>query len=227
MAPDIDTGKIGVRYGTANASANTFEIEIIGKSTHGATPHLGVDSIVAAAEVINAIQLVISRQIDPTDSAVLTVGTIKGGTQSNIISDKVFMTGTMRTFAPGLKEFISNKLKTQIEGITHGMGADFTLNIKPGYPVLINNDAMVREVEMAAETVIGEENIITIQKPRLGAEDFAYFLQEVPGAFWRLGCKNPESDVELSDHSSNFDIDEKSMSIGVAMHVETVLNFLK
>lgn len=226
MAPDIDTGKIGIRYGISNASANIFEIEIIGKSTHGATPHLGVDSIVVAAEVINAIQLVVSRQIDPTDSAVLTVGKINGGTQSNIISDKVFMSGTMRTFAPGLKELISEKLKIQIEGIAYSTGAKIKLNIKPGYPILVNHYEMVSAVKNTARIVVGDENIINIQKIRLGSEDFAYFLQEIPGAFWRLGCKYPESDIELSDHSSTFDIDEDSLAIGVAMHIKTVLNFL-
>lgn len=226
MAPDIDTGKIGVRYGVSNASANTFEIEIKGKATHGATPHLGVDAITVSAQVINALQTVISRQIDPIDNAVLTVGTIKGGTQSNIISDSVYMTGTLRTFAPGLREIITSKMKKLLEGITESMGANFILIINQGYPILSNHGEMVELVENAAKEIIGNENIITIQKPRLGAEDFAYFVQEVSGAFWRLGCKDPKSNIELSDHSSNFDIDEDSLTIGVAMHIKIVLNFL-
>ncbi len=226
MASDIETGKIGVKHGITNASSNEFQLEIIGKSTHGATPHLGIDAITISTKVINFLQTVISRQIDPTDNAVLTVGTINGGTQSNIISDRVYMTGTIRTFAPGLNDIIADKIKKLLEGITASMGGSFILKINRGYPTLHNHSEMVELVESAAKEIIGEENIINIQKPRLGAEDFAYFVQEVPGAFWRLGCKDPKSNIELSDHSSEFDIDEDSLPIGVAMHIKTVLNFL-
>ena len=226
MASDIETGKIGVKYGVSNASSNEFVLEIEGKSTHGATPHLGIDAITISAKVINDLQTVINRQIDPTENAVLTVGTINGGTQSNIISDRVYMTGTIRTFSLGLSDIISSKIKKLLEGITESMGGNFILNINKGYPPLYNHSEMVELVESAAKEIIGCENIINIQKPRLGAEDFAYYVQEVPGAFWRLGCKNPKSNIELSDHSSDFDIDEDALSIGVAMHIKTVLKFL-
>jgi len=226
MASDIETGKIGVKHGISNASSNEFEIEIDGKSTHGATPHLGIDAIIISARVINGLQTVITRQIDPTENALLTVGTINGGTQSNIISDKVYMTGTIRTFSLGLSDIISSKIKKLLEGITESMGGNFILKINRGYPPLYNHSEMVELVESAAKEIIGCENIINIQKPRLGAEDFAYYVQEVPGAFWRLGCKDPKSNIELSDHSSDFDIDEDALSIGVAMHIRTVLKFL-
>lgn len=226
MAPDIETGRIGVKYGMANASSDTFRIVVKGRAAHGASPHLGVDAIAVTAQVINCLQLLISREVDPLDSAVLTIGTINGGTQSNIICDRVQMTGTLRSLNPVVRKRIIERVKQLLTGITQNFGGDCLLSLTPGYPPLLNHSEMVELVERAAKGVIGGENIIRISRPSMGVEDFAYFLQKVPGAFWRLGCRNPGKNIEHPGHNPVFDIDEDALAIGVAVHVKTVMEFL-
>lgn len=226
MAPDIETGRIGVKYGMANASSDTFRIVVKGRAAHGASPHLGVDAIAVTAQVINCLQLLISREVDPLDSAVLTIGTINGGTQSNIICDRVQMTGTLRSLNPVVRKRIIERVKQLLTGITQNFGGDCLLSLTPGYPPLFNHSEMVELVERAAKGVIGEENVVRISRPSMGVEDFAYFLQKVQGAFWRLGCRNPSKNIEYPGHNPLFDIDEDALAIGVAVHVKTVMEFL-
>ncbi|NPV43751.1 MAG: amidohydrolase [Firmicutes bacterium] len=226
MAPDIETGRIGVKYGMANASSDTFRIVVKGRAAHGASPHLGVDAIAVTAQVINCLQLLISREVDPLDSAVLTIGTINGGTQSNIICDRVQMTGTLRSLNPVVRKRIIERVKQLLTGITQNLGGDCLLSLTPGYPPLFNHSEMVELVERAAKGVIGEENVVRISRPSMGVEDFAYFLQKVQGAFWRLGCRNPSKNIEYPGHNPLFDIDEDALAIGVAVHVKTVMEFL-
>ncbi len=225
VSPELEVGTVGIRYGTANACSDDVRIEVLGSSAHGAQPHKGVDAIVIASQVINALQQIISRKIDPLEPATLTIGTIMGGTQSNIIADRVKMTGTIRTLDSATRE----RIKKSIEGITasvsRAMGGQHRVIVEPGYPLLINDSSMTDLVKKAAGRIVGE-GVIEIGKPRLGVEDFAYYLQRAPGSFWRLGTGNEEKGIKCIAHSPCFDIDEDALCIGTAVHVQTVLDYL-
>jgi amidohydrolase len=225
VSPEIQTGWIGVRYGVANACSDTFEIIIKGRAAHGAYPDKGIDAIAVAAQLINSYQLIISRRINPLEPGVLTIGTINGGSQANIIADEVKLTGTVRTLDEDARKIILNEMETIARHICRGMGGDCEFSLVPGYPLLVNNSGMVNLVEEAAKKVVGER-IIHISRPKLGVEDFAYYLQKIPGAFWRLGTGNKKRGTECIPHNPYFDIDEDALAVGVAVHVQTVLDYL-
>jgi len=225
VSPEIQTGYLGIKYGVANARSDTFKIVIKGKAAHGASPHRGIDAIVIAAQVITALQSIISRRIDPMASGVITLGTIRGGSQSNIIADRVELIGTVRTLEEYTRKAILKDIREIANHICLCMGGKYELETEPGYPLLVNNDDMVDMVSKAANKVIGD-NVIEISRPGMGVEDFAYFLQEVPGAFWRLGTGNKGKGIECTPHNPYFDIDEDALIIGTAVHVQIVLDFL-
>lgn len=222
----IDCGKIGIKYGKANASSDMFEIDIMGSSSHGASPHEGTDAIVITAQIINALQNIVSRTIDPVDSAVITIGLIEGGYKGNVIADNVHLEGIIRTLSPKTRIFAKNKFRKTIKGISETMGAKAKVNIIPSYPCLINNDKMVDFLKLNVEFLVGKDCIIIKEKPSMGVEDFAYFLEKVPGAFFYLGTRNEEKQIIHPAHSSLFDIDEDALPLGAAIHAKTVYEFL-
>lgn len=223
---NIDCGKIGVKYGKANASSDMFEIDIIGSSSHGASPHEGTDAITITAQIINALQNIVSRTVDPVDSAVITIGLIEGGYKGNIIADTVHLEGIIRTLSPETRISVRNKFRKIIEGISETMDAKAKVNIIPSYPSLINDNKMVDFLKQNVESLLGKDSIIVKEKPSLGVEDFAYFLEKVPGAFFYLGTRNEEKQIIHPAHSSLFDIDEDALPIGAAIHAKTVYEFL-
>lgn len=223
---NIDCGKIGIKYGKANASSDMFEIDIIGSSSHGASPHEGTDAIVITAQIISALQNIVSRTVDPVDSAVITIGLIEGGYKGNIIADTVHLEGIIRTLSPETRISVRNKFKKIIEGISETMGAKAKINIIPSYPSLINDNKMVDFLKQNVESLLGKDSIIVKEKPSLGVEDFAYFLEKVPGAFFYLGTRNEKKQIIHPAHSSLFDIDEDALPLGAAIHAKTVYEFL-
>ncbi len=225
VSPELETGTVGIRYGTANACSDDVFIEVLGRSAHGAQPNEGVDAIVIAAQVISALQQIISRGIDPLESATLTIGTINGGSQANILADRVEMAGTMRTLDSAVREKIQSSIEQITANICRSMDGQHRVTFQPGYPLLINHHGMTHLVKKAAGKIVGDR-IKEIEKPRLGVEDFAYYLQRAPGAFWRLGTGSKEKGIQCVSHSPYFDIDEDALSIGTAIHVQTVLDYL-
>ncbi|AOY78217.1 peptidase M20 [Clostridium formicaceticum] len=226
VTPEIQVGQIGVRYGQMNASSDTIKITIYGASTHGAYPHEGIDAIAIAGQVITALQTIVSRNIDPRDSAVVTIGKIQGGTQGNIVANKVEMLGTVRTLNPKTRDKVIDKIAKIVEQVSGGMGAKGELIREEGYVALINDDNAVKIVEKNGKELLGEENVKIIKSPSLGVEDFAYFLEKSPGAFYRLGCGNKKRGIVHPGHSNLFDIDENCLPIGVALQVKNVLTIL-
>ncbi|KJF27444.1 peptidase M20 [Clostridium aceticum] len=226
VTPEIPVGQIGVRYGQMNASSDSIKITIYGASTHGAYPHEGIDAIAVAGQVIVALQTIISRNIDPRDSAVVTIGRIQGGTQGNIVANKVEMVGTVRTLNPETRDKVINKIREITEQVSTAMGAKGELMREEGYTALINDDNIVRIVEENGRKLLGTENVKAIKSPSLGVEDFAYFLEKAPGAFYRLGCGNAKRGIVHPGHSNLFDIDEDCLHIGVALQTENVLKIL-
>lgn len=227
ILPTIETGKVGIRYGTMMASADKIKIIIKGKSGHAAEPHKTVDAIWVASMVVNAIHHIVSRRIDPLTPSVISLGTIKGGTAPNIIANRVEIVGTLRSLTEDAREKISKTIDNVIKGVTKGMGADYECTFFKGSPPLVNDDNINRLVEKTAESVLGKENVINIQNPTLGGEDFSLYLKKIPGAFFRIGCCNKEKDTYHPLHNDMFDADEDSISVGVKVMTLSAINYLK
>lgn len=222
---DLPVGQIGIRYGTTNASTDSFEIKIIGEGGHGAHPHSSVDAVVVAAQAVTALQTVVSRETDPLDSVVLTVGTINGGYRHNVIADQVVLTGTIRTLDPKTREAMPQRLERILQGITQAGRARYELKINQGYASVSNDERVTSLVEETGRELLGGENVVIIPRPSMGGEDFAYFAQKAPGCFFRLGSRNQEKGIVFPGHHPKYDFDEAAIPVGVAMLVKTVMSF--
>ena len=224
VMPHLPVGKVETRAGTLNASTDTVKITIRGKAGHGAYPDLGTDAIVCAAQVITALQRVVSRNVSPLQSAVLTIGVIEGGTAQNIICDEVRMRGTLRTANAELRAMMKQRIAAIAENIAQGMGCEAEVNIIPGYAALVNDDAEAERVKRIAGRLLGEANVVNKAAPSMGGEDFSFFSDCAPGAFFHVGCVSPEWMPAPPLHSRDFHIDENCLTIGTLMHVALVLD---
>ena len=221
--PHIETGCVGVKYGNLNASTDTIEISVKGKKGHGAYPHEGIDSIVAAAHVITSLQTIVSRNISPTNSMVLSLGKIHGGVKENIICDEVKIGGTLRTLDPETRSFAKQRIVDIVENTCKTFLAEGSVKIETGYSPLVNDDFVVDIVKENIEKILGKGKLVIKQQPSLGAEDFSFFLEHSKGAFYHLGCKNEAKNIVYQLHTSEFNIDEDCLEIGVLLHIANVL----
>jgi amidohydrolase len=219
-------GKIGVKRGVVNAASNPFTIKIKGKGGHGAHPDSTIDPIVIASSVILTLQTVISREIPPTDPAVITVGSIHGGTAQNIIPEEVVISGIIRTMRSEHREYVKRRLVEIVEGIVISMRGTCEITVEESYPCLYNNDNILDIVESSAKGIIGEQNIVKMENPSMGVESFAYFSMERPAAFYFLGVRNEEKGIIHPAHGSMFDIDEDALPIGVAIQCNAAYEYL-
>lgn len=221
---ELPLGKIETRVGPSSAGVDSFDLVIKGRDAHGAYPHQGFDAIVIAAQVINALQTVVSRRLDPTEGRVITIGTIEGGTKDNIITGKVSMTGSIRTFDPDLRESLFAEMERAC-GVARALGGDFELTIHPGFMAIINDRAMTELVWQTGVDLLGEENVDegTLE---MGAEDFSYFAEKAPGCFFSLGGAVAEGPPRMHHHP-RFDVDERCLPIGAALLAESALRYLK
>ncbi len=227
VMPDVQAGMIELKHGALNGASDFLGITLKGRGAHAAYPSTGIDAIVIAAKVIDALQSVVSRNVSPLDEAVITIGTINGGQRNNIIAEEVTMTGTIRTTNPSVRSEIAQRVRSIVEHIPAALGGLGEVQIKPGYTALINNDAVVDLLAQEANALLGVGKLQWKEKPSLGVEDFAFFLKERPGAFYHLGCGNREKGIHAPLHSKLFDIDESCLPIGVAMQAAAALKLLK
>jgi amidohydrolase len=211
--PLLPAGKIGFREGMYMASADEIYLKVIGKGGHGAAPDLTIDPIVIASHIIIALQQIISRNANPRQPTVLTFGNIIGQGATNIIPNEVNIAGTFRAMNEQWRESALVKIKKMAESMAEGMGGRCEVDISRGYPYLENNPILTRRIRKAAEEYVGSENVIDIDIT-LGAEDFAYYSQLVPAAFYRLGTSNPAKGINSYVHTPTFDIDEGALAIG-------------
>lgn len=223
--PDFQLGQIGLGYGAVMAAPDQFELKIIGQGGHGSAPHETIDAITVAAQVVNGLQQIVSRQIIPIQPAVLTIGTINGGYRYNIIADEVTMTGTVRTLSAKVREEIPKRMEEIIRGITSAFGAKYEFAYKKLYPPLVNHEKMVEYVKQIGRQVLGSEGVQVTKDPVMGGEDFAYFLEKVPGAFFRLGSSNGTPETSYPLHHPQFNIDEKTLVYGVKMLSQLIFNY--
>jgi amidohydrolase len=225
--PTLDVGQVGVRYGQRNASSDDVLITVHGRSAHGAYPATGVDAIVVAAQVVTALQSVVSRNLDARHSAVVTIGTVHGGTQGNIVANRVEMVGTVRTLDARIRELVLGRVRELAEGVAAGFGGRAEVEIRPSYDPLVNHDPMVDVVRANAERLLGAANVLEIPRPSLGVEDFAFYVSRVPGAFYSLGVRNEAAGIVHPVHHNQFDVDEQCLAIGAALQTLNALSVLR
>ncbi|MCX6826606.1 MAG: M20 family metallopeptidase [candidate division Zixibacteria bacterium] len=224
--PTVTTGKIGLRDGAIMASVTDFDITIFGRGGHAARPHLGVDAIVTAAELIDSMQKIVSREINPLKPVVITFGSISGGTARNVIADKVTLHGTARTLSRDSLKRIPNLIKRTIDGVCRARGADYKLDFIANYPPLCNNENANKILAEAYQELFGKNQIV--ESPQgMGGEDFAFYVQKVPGAMFRLGVKNDKIGANKPWHASDFIADERSLFYGTALLTMSVVRFLE
>ena len=224
--PNYAVGSVALKYGQRNASSDDLLITIHGRSAHGAYPSSGVDAIVVAAQVISALQSVVSRNVDARDSAVLTIGTISGGTQANIVAKRVEMVGTVRTLDRETRERVLARARETAEGVAAAFGARAEVEIHSSYDALINHHAMMDVVKGTASRMLGDERVRFVERPNMGVEDFGFYLSEVPGAFYSLGVRNDARGIVHPIHHELFDVDEECLAIGAALQAANALAVL-
>ena len=219
---NLPLGTLGVRGGALMAAVESFRCTILGKGGHGAMPHQTVDSVVVAAQVVNSLQTIVSRNVSPIDSAVVTVGELHAGTKGNIIADTARMSGTVRYFNPEFEGFIQERLEQIIAGICQINNANYDLEYWGLYPPTINDVGMAELVRSVAEEVVETPLGVVPECQTMGGEDMSYFLQEVPGCYFFLGSANPKKDLAYPHHHPRFDFDETALAMGVEMFVRCV-----
>jgi amidohydrolase len=222
---ELDVGRMSFASGPRTASADTFKLTVLGKGGHGAWPHRTVDGVQVAAQLVNALHQVVSRRVAPLQPAVLTIGTINGGTKENVIAHEVSMSGTIRTLDPTVREQIPEEISNVARGVTGAWGADFKLDYLRGYPVLVNEPEMTEVARKAAELVLEPGAVIANAPPVMAGEDFAHYLDLAPGSFASLGVGTPGITERGISHSGSFFLDEAALPIGVAWYLSLVTNF--
>jgi amidohydrolase len=219
----LPTGKVGIVKGPMMAQSDSFSVKVKGKGGHGSMPHQAVDSILVASQVVVNIQSIVSRNIDPLKPAAVSFGTIEGGTVFNIIPGEVSLTGTARSFEPSIQSLIEKRLKEVIDDTCHTFQATAEFDYEKGYPPLVNDEDMTDFVLEVAKNTLGKECIKDID-PIMGGEDFAYFVQRVPGAFLFFGVGDG---MEFPHHHPGFDIDEKALPQATLLMTSLALEYLK
>ena len=221
------TGSIMYKADGFMAAADSLEIEIVGKQAHGSMPWGGVDPITAAAQVINALQTVVSRQLDISQApAVVTIGSIHGGNRGNIIPERVKLTGTIRTLDPGMREQVQALIKQTAQQAAMSMGAKALVSIDLGYPVTFNDAKLTKAMRPVLErTALG--GLATEVKPYMGAEDFSFYANEIPGLFFALGVAHDDPTVEIAtNHSPYFYVNDKALPVGIKALSQLALEWL-
>ncbi|HET7436216.1 MAG TPA: amidohydrolase [Thermoanaerobaculia bacterium] len=221
-------GEIAYKSGGMMAAVDTLKIVVRGKQTHGAYPWLGVDPIVAASQIVLGLQTIVSRQLDATLApAVVTIGAIRGGVRNNIIPDEVEMLGTIRSLDAAMRDDIHARIRKTAENIATAAGATATVTIDRGYPITFNNPALTEQMAPTLERVAGQRNVAVVNAV-LGAEDFSFFQQKVPGLFFWLGTRPPDRTAEqaASNHSPLFYVDESGLELGVRALSRVAIDYL-
>lgn len=213
----IPMGTVGSAAGPLMASADEFFINIIGKGGHGGMPNRTVDSIVAGAALVTQLQSIVSRSVNPLEPAVLSIGTIEGGFAQNVIAEKCRITGTVRAFDEETRHLIRRRIEEMTVSIANAYGAEAEIDYIMGYPPLVNHEIEYERFARVAPEALGESVQVIHMEKLMPAEDFAYYVKEIPGCFLFVGAGNPEKDAVYPHHHSKFDFDEDAMLIGMKL----------
>lgn len=222
--PGMPAGHFAVHDGPVMASADRFDIRILGVGAHAAMPHLGVDPIAAGAALVQSIQTVVSRTLDPNDAAVVSVTQFHAGEAYNVIPDRAELSGTVRAFSEAVQDRIEARLRELCNGVAAAYGLNIEFTYRRGYPPTINSSAEAAFCAETARTLVGADRVVTNARPSMGAEDFAYFLQRKPGAYVWIGNGPGEGGCTL--HNPNYDFNDEIIPVGVAYWVELARRLL-
>jgi amidohydrolase len=220
----LEAGKIAVEAGQSSAAVDDFKAYVKGKGGHAAQPHSTTDAIYLATQVLNALYAVPSRRIDPIKPAVLTVGIVRGGTANNIITDTVYLEGTLRSRHDDVRDHLIEEVRRCLE-VARVLGGDYELVIERGYPSMLNDAGVVDEIRAVGQDLLGADGLGET-KPMMGAEDFAYMTRLAPGAMFSLGTRTPGGREHYA-HTPDFDIDEDALPVGAAVLAEAALRLLQ
>ena len=213
VRPEMKAGTLAVRYGKFYAASDIFEIDVIGKAGHCAEPHKNVDAIVIGAQIITALQTLVSRSVSPLDSAVLTIGTANGGTFRNTVAGKFSITGVTRSLGKEMRMYLRDRIKDTVEGIAKAMGGEAVVRIIESYPGIVNEDSSAQYIEKTARDILGAENVSVLTEPFMTTEDFGYYLDRAKGCFYHIGCE-----CKYPLHSDKFCPDERAILTAMIMH---------
>jgi amidohydrolase len=222
--PGLPAGQFAIRPGPMMAAFDIFEITVRGRGAHAAMPHLGVDPVVAAAQIVGALQTIASRTVNPLEGAVVSVTQIHGGDTWNVIPDEVVLRGTTRSFEPGVRDLLEPAIRRVAEGVCASLGAAMDLRYERRYPPTVNSASETEIAAATAASLVGTDNVRRDLLPSMGAEDFAWFLQEKPGAYIWIG--NGAGDGQAMLHNPHYDFNDDILALGAsywARLVETVL----
>ncbi len=222
---EIPVGSIGVAAGTLMANGDVMRVVVHGVGGHAAFPHRAVDPVVVSAHILVALQEIVSREIDPFDSAVVTFGAINSGTQNNIIPASARLEGTVRTFKASVQDHIERRIGEIARGVAESMRAEADVSYLRWYPSLTNDETMSEIVREAATERLGADHVTTLE-PTFGGEDFAFVSQKVPSCMFRLGVANAERGITYSVHHPRFDLDEDALAVGVEVMCAAALRYL-
>lgn len=217
--PELPLGTLGFKKNAIMASMDSFDVTLVGKQGHGAAPHQGIDAITAAAQVVTSLQTIVSRETDPLDPVVITIGTIEAGTGYNIIPERARFKGTVRTIQPDTRITTANAIKRVINGVGEAMRVKPEIDYRFFYPVTSNDEWFTEQAAALAVQLFGEEQVAWLERPSMASEDFAFYEEAVPGCFAFLGVGG-----EYKLHSDYFMPDEEAMRLGIAMFVSIGLN---
>lgn len=223
--PILPIGTVSTRAGALLAAMDKIQITMRGRGGHAAFPHLTHDPIVASAMAIQGLQGIVSRQTDPTDSLVISIAQIQAGTAHNIIPDECTFTGTVRTVDRDLRRAVPGMIRQRIEGIAAAHGCHATLDWIDGYPIVMNDPAMSDLVARVAGQALGEGQFVPAARPTMGGEDFAFYLEKVPGCFFMVGLCPPSETAPALLHTNRFDFNDQALPACIGMHVGLVLGY--
>ncbi|HOM97490.1 M20 family metallopeptidase [Acetomicrobium sp.] len=221
----LPMGKISVEAGPRMAAVDVFDITVNGKGGHGSAPHEGVDALVAASDIVMALQTIVSRELSPLEPVVVTVGKLVAGTRFNVLASEAKLEGTNRYFNPKIKDVLPQAIERMAKNVAAGYRAEAHLNYQFATSPVINDPECSALATRAVEKILGKDGLIEYEKV-MGGEDFAEFLKEAPGALALVGIGNEEKKTTYPHHHPNFNIDEDALEIGVALYVQYALDYL-
>lgn len=217
--PDMPAGSIGVRKGTMLGASDSFKVKVIGKGGHAAHPQKGIDPVVIAAHIITQLQTIVSRRVAAIDPVVVTVGHLEAGTAANIIPNEAYFEGTVRTQSNETRNHVAEILKQLAVGTARAMGGGAEVSYTFGVGPTISEDHLVDEISEAVTELLGNDKLLQVPSPSMGSEDFARYLEHIPGAIFRLGTHNDTPESKLALHNASLLFDEKAIPTGVATMV--------
>ncbi|MCE2464345.1 MAG: amidohydrolase [Dehalococcoidia bacterium] len=221
----LPVGQVVSQAGPIFSSADEIRITARGKGGHGGMPHLSVDPIIIASHIVTSLQTILSRDIAPTQTAVLGFGTVHGGTAFNVVSDQVELSGTIRTLDDSVREFVLKRTEEIASAVAKGLRGEAEFKHVRGAPAVVNDESVAKLVAEVAAPIVGEENVVNMTPPQVG-DDATFFLREAPGCYFLVGCANSQRGITASHHNAQFDIDEDSLSVATRILTEATLRYV-